>query len=54
MVTREVTRAAAAWAQGDMTKLKLGNLNARRDWGFAEDYVQAMHAMLQQESQKIT
>lgn len=49
MVTRKVTRAAADWAHGDKTKLKLGNLNARRDWGFAGDYVQAMHAMLQQE-----
>jgi GDPmannose 4,6-dehydratase len=48
MVTRKITRAAAAWAQGDKTRLKLGNLQARRDWGFAGDYVRAMHAMLQQ------
>lgn len=48
MVTRKITRAAAAWAKGDTTKLKLGNLQARRDWGFAGDYVKAMHAMLQQ------
>ena len=48
MVTRKVTRAAAAWAMGDKTKLKLGNLNAHRDWGFAGDYVKAMHLMLQQ------
>ena len=48
MVTRKITRAAAAWAHGDRTKLKLGNLQARRDWGFAGDYVKAMHAMLQQ------
>lgn len=48
MVTRKITRAAAAWAKGDTTKLKLGNLKARRDWGFAGDYVKAMHAMLQQ------
>jgi GDPmannose 4,6-dehydratase len=48
MVTRKITRAAAAWAKGDTTKLKLGNLQARRDWGFAGDYVRAMHAMLQQ------
>jgi len=47
MVTRKITRAAAAWARGDRTKLKLGNLQARRDWGFAGDYVKAMHAMLQ-------
>ena len=48
MVTRKITRAAAAWASGDRTKLKLGNLQARRDWGFAGDYVKAMHLMLQQ------
>jgi GDPmannose 4,6-dehydratase len=48
MVTRKITRTAAAWAHGDRTKLKLGNLRARRDWGFAGDYVKAMHAMLQQ------
>ena len=48
MVTRKITRAAAHWIRGDRTKLKLGNLEARRDWGFAGDYVKAMHAMLQQ------
>jgi GDPmannose 4,6-dehydratase len=48
MVTRKITRAAAGWAAGDKTKLKLGNLAARRDWGFAGDYVKAMHSMLQQ------
>jgi len=48
MVTRKITRAVAAWAHGDRTKLKLGDLGARRDWGFAGDYVRAMHAMLQQ------
>jgi GDPmannose 4,6-dehydratase len=47
MVTRKITRAAAAWARGDRTKVRLGNLDARRDWGFAGDYVKAMHAMLQ-------
>src|ERR1700730_6274420 len=52
MVTRKITRAAAAWAGGDRTKLKLGNLQARRDWGFAGDYVKAMHLMLQQSSPK--
>jgi GDPmannose 4,6-dehydratase len=52
MVTRKITRAAAAWANGDRTKLKLGNLQARRDWGFAGDYVKAMHAMLQQKEPK--
>lgn len=52
MVTRKITRAAAAWAKGDETKLKLGSLQARRDWGFAGDYVKAMHAMLQQKEPK--
>ena len=48
MVTRKIAMAAAQWANGDISKLKLGNLQARRDWGFAGDYVRAMHAMLQQ------
>ena len=50
MVTRKITRAAARWALGDRAKLQLGNLQARRDWGFAGDYVKAMHAMLQSDS----
>src|SRR5271157_1051219 len=49
MVTRKITLAAADWALGKKNKLKLGNMQARRDWGFAGDYVRAMHAMLQQE-----
>ena len=52
MVTRKITRAAARWVLGDRTKLKLGNLHARRDWGFAGDYVKAMHAMLQNDTPK--
>jgi len=52
MVTRKITRAAAAWARGDRTKLKLGNLEARRDWGFAGDYVKAMQVMLQRPAPK--
>ena len=52
MVTRKITRAAARWALGDRTKLKLGNLESRRDWGFAGDYIKAMHAMLQQSEPK--
>ncbi|HVB29070.1 MAG TPA: GDP-mannose 4,6-dehydratase [Terriglobia bacterium] len=52
MVTRKITRAAARWALGDRTKLKLGNLHSRRDWGFAGDYVKAMHAMLQKDAPK--
>ncbi len=50
MVTRKITKAAGRWLQGSKTKLCLGNLHARRDWGFAGDYVRAMHAMLQQEA----
>jgi GDPmannose 4,6-dehydratase len=49
MVTRKITLAAADWAAGKKNKLKLGNMQARRDWGFAGDYVRAMHAMLQSE-----
>jgi len=49
MVTRKITLAAADWAQGKKNKLKLGNMQARRDWGYAGDYIRAMHAMLQQE-----
>lgn len=47
MVTRKITRAAARLLNGDESRLKLGNLQARRDWGFAGDYVKGMHAMLQ-------
>ena len=49
MVTRKITLASADWAHGKKNKLKLGNMKARRDWGFAGDYIRAMHAMLQQE-----
>lgn len=52
MVTRKITRTAAAWAKGDRTKLKLGNMQARRDWGYAGDYIKAMHLMLQQPEPK--
>lgn len=52
MVTRKITRAAAEWGRGDRSKLKLGNMQAKRDWGFAGDYVRAMHAMLQQPAPK--
>jgi len=47
MVTRKVTRQVAKWALGDAGVLELGNLEASRDWGFAGDYVKAMHAMMQ-------
>jgi GDPmannose 4,6-dehydratase len=48
-VTRKVTHGAASIALGYAKKLRLGNLEARRDWGFAGDYVRAMWLMLQQE-----
>ena len=54
MVTRKITRSAARWLLGDRTKLQRGNLQARRDWGFAGDYVKAMHAMLHSLSPRIT
>lgn len=47
-VTRKITRAAARIKHGLDHKLYLGNLNARRDWGYAADYVEAMWLMLQQ------
>jgi GDPmannose 4,6-dehydratase len=48
-VTRKVTRAAAAIKLGLQDKLFLGNLEAKRDWGHAQDFVRAMWLMLQQE-----
>lgn len=49
-VTRKVTDAVARIKLGVARELKLGNLEAKRDWGFAGDYVKAMWLMLQQES----
>jgi GDPmannose 4,6-dehydratase len=49
-VTRKITRAAAKIKLGLQDKLYLGNLDAKRDWGFAGDYVEAMWLMLQQEN----
>ena len=46
-VTRKITRAAAAYALGRPAPLYLGNLDAKRDWGDARDYVEGMHAILQ-------
>lgn len=48
-VTRKITRAVSAIAQGLQDTLYLGNLNARRDWGHAKDYVEAMWLILQQD-----
>jgi GDPmannose 4,6-dehydratase len=47
-VTRKITLGIAAIKRGEMKELRLGNLDAKRDWGFARDYVEAMWLMLQQ------
>jgi GDPmannose 4,6-dehydratase len=49
-VTRKITIAAARIARGLQRTLRLGNLEAKRDWGYAEDYVEAMWRMLQQDT----
>src|SRR4029077_13773031 len=48
-VTRKITHGGARIRRGLARELRLGNLQAKRDWGFAGDYVQAMWLMLQQE-----
>src|SRR5665647_2106543 len=48
-VTRKITKAAVRIKKGFQEKLYLGNLNAKRDWGFAGDYAEAMWLMLQQD-----
>jgi GDPmannose 4,6-dehydratase len=48
-VTRKITRAAARIAMGMQSKLFLGNLASKRDWGHAKDYVRAMYLILQQD-----
>jgi len=48
-VTRKVTHAAASIKLGLMRELRMGNLDAKRDWGYAGDYVRAMWMMLQQD-----
>ena len=49
-VTRKITRAVSRIARGLQEKLYLGNLNAKRDWGHAKDYVEAMYLILQQDA----
>lgn len=49
-VTRKITRAVAAIKHGLQKELYLGNLDAKRDWGYAPEYVEAMWLMLQQET----
>ena len=48
-VTRKITRAVARIVEGTQKKLYLGNLDSKRDWGYAKDYVKAMWMMLQQD-----
>ena len=48
-MTRKITRAVARIVSGKLTKLFMGNLDAKRDWGYAKDYVKAMWLMLQQD-----
>jgi GDPmannose 4,6-dehydratase len=48
-VTRKITRAAARISMGMQSKLFLGNLSSKRDWGHAKDYVRAMYLILQQD-----
>ncbi|MBD0269609.1 MAG: GDP-mannose 4,6-dehydratase [Cyanobacteria bacterium Co-bin8] len=48
-VTRKITRAVARIVAGQQKKIYLGNLDAKRDWGYAKDYVKAMWLMLQQD-----
>lgn len=48
-VSRKITNAVSCIKQGSLDKLHLGNIDAKRDWGFAGDYVEAMWLMLQQE-----
>ena len=47
-VTRKITRGLSRISVGEQSELRLGNLNAKRDWGHAKDYVEAMWLMLQQ------
>jgi GDPmannose 4,6-dehydratase len=49
-VTRKITRAVAAISKGKQDRLFLGNLDAKRDWGHARDYVEGMWLMLQQQA----
>lgn len=51
-VTKKITESVAKISRGQMKSLRLGNLNAKRDWGYAKDYVEAMWLMLQQKQPK--
>ena len=50
MVTRKISRHVASWMHRGSEPLRLGRIDVCRDWGFAGDYVEAMHLMLQQET----
>jgi GDPmannose 4,6-dehydratase len=49
-VTQKIVEGALAIAAGEQDKLHLGNIDIRRDWGWAPEYVEAMHLMLQREA----
>jgi len=49
-VTKKISRAVARIAKGDLQSLRLGNLEAKRDWGYAKEYVEAIWLMLQQDT----
>jgi GDPmannose 4,6-dehydratase len=49
-VTRKITRAVGAILRGEQDELRLGNLEAKRDWGYARDYMEGAWLMLQQET----
>jgi GDPmannose 4,6-dehydratase len=49
-VTRKITRAVARIVAGQQDKIYMGNLDSKRDWGYAKDYVRAMWLMLQQDA----
>jgi len=51
-VTKKITKAVAAISKGKQKQLRLGNIDVRRDWGYAKDYVEAMWLMLQQDFPK--
>ena len=49
-MTRKITHAVAQIYLGEKTDLSLGNLDAKRDWGHARDYVRGIHAMMQHDT----
>lgn len=49
-VTRKISLHSATWAKGEGKILELGNMSSKRDWGYAKEYVQGMHLMLQQKN----